>query len=172
MEDVTTYLTNLVRDHRDWAVVIIGLSAFMESLFIVGLVFPATPIFLAIGGLLATDALDPVPLVASAVGGAILGDMVSYAIGRKYGRQIIHRPFAKSHRRNIAKSRVFFRKYGVLSVFIGRFFGPLRSTVPFVAGMTQMKQGRFQLANCASAVVWAPVMLLPGWVTVTGYQAI
>jgi membrane protein DedA with SNARE-associated domain len=170
MEDIASYITNLVRDHHEWAAAIIGISAFLESVFVVGLMFPATPIFLAVGGLMATASLDPVPLVASAVTGAIIGDMLSYGIGRKYGRRIVYRPFAKPHRRNVAKARVFFRKYGMLSVFVGRFIGPLRSTVPFVAGMTQMKQVRFQIANCCSAIVWAPVMLMPGWMTVTGYQ--
>lgn len=172
MEDITSYISNLVRDHREWAIAIVGISAFLESVFLVGLIFPATPIFLAIGGLMATASLDPMPLLISAVAGAIIGDMVSYGVGKRYGRQIIYRPFAKPHRRNIAKARVFFRKYGMLSVFVGRFIGPLRSTVPFVAGMTQMKHLRFQVANCLSAIVWAPVMLMPGWMTVSGFQAL
>ena len=172
MEDITTYMMELVRAHGKWAFVILGLVAFAESLFLVGLMFPAMPVLLAIGGLIAAEALDPVPLLISAVTGAIAGDMVSYVIGRKFGRRIIYRSVAKPHRRKIAKARVFFRKYGMLSVFLGRFFGPLRATVPFVAGMTQMSQLRFQIANCASAIVWAPIMLMPGWVTVTGYQAI
>jgi membrane protein DedA with SNARE-associated domain len=172
MEEMATYMTDLLRDYRQWAVLIIGLGAFAESLFLVGLVFPASPIFLAAGGLLATGALEPLPLIASAVAGAILGDMVSYVMGRKYGRQMIYRPFAKRHRQKIAKARLFFRKYGLLSVFAGRFIGPLRSTVPFVAGMTQMRLMRFQIANCLSAILWAPVMLMPGWMTVSGYQAI
>jgi len=172
MEEITAYMMDIVRAHREWAFVIIGVSAFVESLFILGLVFPATPIFLAVGGLLATGVLDPVPLIVSAIAGAILGDILSYVVGRKFGRRIIYRPFARPHRRNIAKARLFFRKYGMLSVFLGRFFGPLRPTVPFVAGLTQMGQLRFQIANCMSAIIWAPVMLMPGWMTVTGYNAI
>jgi membrane protein DedA with SNARE-associated domain len=170
--DLTAPITEFVRTHSDWAYMILGLTAFGESLFLVGFLVPATPIFLAIGGLIAVAGLDPVPLVASAVIGAIAGDIASYLIGRKSGRRIIYSRAGRPHRTKIAKARIFFRKYGMLSVFFGRFIGPLRCTVPFVAGMTRMDEVRFQVANCASAIVWAPVMLMPGWMTVTGYNAL
>ena len=48
------------------------------------------------------------------------------------------------------------------SVFLGRFFGPLRSIVPLVAGLCGMPQLSFQLANIASALVWATGVLAPG----------
>jgi hypothetical protein len=44
----------------------------------------------------------------------------------------------------------------------GSFFGPLRSVVPLVAGVCGMPQLAFQLANVASAVVWATLILAPG----------
>jgi membrane protein DedA with SNARE-associated domain len=50
----------------------------------------------------------------------------------------------------------------VLSVFLGRFFGPLRAVVPIVAGIMEMPQTRFQVANVVSAVVWLPMLMLPG----------
>jgi membrane protein DedA with SNARE-associated domain len=49
-----------------------------------------------------------------------------------------------------------------LSVFIGRFFGPLRAVVPIVAGMMKMTQWKFQVANAVSAIVWLPMLLVPG----------
>jgi membrane protein DedA with SNARE-associated domain len=50
----------------------------------------------------------------------------------------------------------------VKSVFIGRFFGPLRAVIPLVAGITRMPTGKFQVANVASALIWAPALLIPG----------
>jgi membrane protein DedA with SNARE-associated domain len=50
----------------------------------------------------------------------------------------------------------------VLGIFIGRFFGPLRAAVPFVARIFGMPFWPFQLANFSSAFVWAAVLLTLG----------
>jgi membrane protein DedA with SNARE-associated domain len=50
----------------------------------------------------------------------------------------------------------------VLGIFIGRFFGPLRASVPLVAGVFRMPYWKFQFANFTSAFVWAAVLLLLG----------
>jgi membrane protein DedA with SNARE-associated domain len=57
----------------------------------------------------------------------------------------------------------FFRKWGVWGLFIGRFFGPVRGMVPLVAGVFSMPIALFTLANIASAMVWAFVLLAPGF---------
>jgi membrane protein DedA with SNARE-associated domain len=50
----------------------------------------------------------------------------------------------------------------VLAIFIGRFFGPLRASVPLVAGIFAMPFWPFQAANFASAFVWAAMLLTIG----------
>ena len=62
----------------------------------------------------------------------------------------------------LPRGEVFFRKWGILGVFIGRFFGPLRSAVPLVAGICMMRRMSFQIANIASAIIWATGVLTPG----------
>src|SRR5690606_15403276 len=57
------------------------------------------------------------------------------------------------------------------SIFIGRFLGPVRSTVPLVAGMMRMRARPFQLANVASAVVWVISLLVPGYLVARGAGA-
>ena len=54
------------------------------------------------------------------------------------------------------------KKWGILAIFIGRFFGPLRASVPLVAGIFEMPYWRFQFANFTSAFVWAGVLLVFG----------
>ena len=50
----------------------------------------------------------------------------------------------------------------VWAIVIGRFSGPLRASVPIVAGVTQMPQWKFQIANWSSAFLWSFVLLSPG----------
>jgi membrane protein DedA with SNARE-associated domain len=64
----------------------------------------------------------------------------------------------------VAQGRLFFRRWGVFSIFLGRFLGPLRAIVPLLAGVMRMHHPRFQLVNILSAIVWVPAMLAPGWV--------
>jgi len=54
------------------------------------------------------------------------------------------------------------KKWGIFGIFIGRFFGPLRASVPLVAGMFAMPYWRFQFANFFSAFVWAATLLTLG----------
>jgi hypothetical protein len=54
------------------------------------------------------------------------------------------------HPRLVARGFDFFQRWGVLAVFIGRFFGPLRAVVPLVAGILGMRILPFQLANVSS----------------------
>jgi membrane protein DedA with SNARE-associated domain len=56
----------------------------------------------------------------------------------------------------------FFAKHGGKSVFIGRFFGPMRAVIPLAAGVMRMPRGRFWFANVTSAIVWAPMLLFVG----------
>ena len=66
------------------------------------------------------------------------------------------------HPELIPKGEAFMKKWGVAGIFIGRFFGPLRASVPLVAGIFAMPFWRFQIANFASAFVWAAVLLTLG----------
>jgi membrane protein DedA with SNARE-associated domain len=59
----------------------------------------------------------------------------------------------------------FIRKWGAPAIFIGRFSGPLRATVPLIAGVFAMPYWRFQFANFSSAFVWAAVLLTLGDIT-------
>jgi membrane protein DedA with SNARE-associated domain len=52
--------------------------------------------------------------------------------------------------------------WGAFAIMIGRFFRPLRASVPLVAGIFAMPYRRFQAANFVSAFVWAAVLLILG----------
>ncbi|KQQ88164.1 DedA family protein [Aureimonas sp. Leaf324] len=172
MEAFLSELGGLIQANPGWAALIVAAICLGESLVLVGLVIPATAVMLLIGGLMGTGVIDPVATLIAAAIGAIVGDIISYFLGRWLGPGVVHRPPLRRYRHAVAKTRLFFRRYGFWAVFLGRFLGPIRSTVPLVAGMMAMDQKRFQIANVLSAVVWAPAMFAPGWLGMKGAQGV
>jgi membrane protein DedA with SNARE-associated domain len=153
-----------------WAPAIIFVITFLESLPGVSLLVPATALLLATGALVGTGTLDPVPVVGSAIAGAILGDAVGFWLSRAYGPRMVRRFLPRSQRRGYARALLLFRRFGWATIFFGRFLGPVRAVAPLVAGIAQMRERHFQTANVLSAIVWAPLLLLPGYATARGLE--
>lgn len=171
MEAFIQDIGEFIRANAMWAGPIIGLLTLAESMLIIGLLVPATALLLMFGGLIGNGMLDPITVMVWGVIGAIVGDAVSYWIGRWVGPRLMHRWPLNTQRRAVARARLFFYRYGFLSILVGRFLGPIRSTIPTVAGMMHMSQIKFQIANVLSAIVWVPVLLAPGYLAVRSMDA-
>ena len=140
----------------------IAFVAFSESLALIGLVVPGAAILFAAGALIASGALPFWPMCLWAIAGAILGDSVSYWLGRHYRGHVRDLwPFRK-HPGLLRRGEVFLERHGGKSIFLGRFVGPMRPVIPIVAGMLDMPPSRFYPVNVISAIGWAPAYLLPG----------
>ena len=165
IEGYAQFIIEFVKAHESWAPLVVFLLAFGESLAFISLLLPAWAALLGIGALIAGGGLNFWPIWIAASIGAALGDWLSYWIGRKleYAVQNIW-PLSK-HPDLIPRGEAFMKKWGALGIFIGRFFGPLRASVPLIAGIFEMPFWRFQIANFSSAFVWAAVLLLLGDVT-------
>lgn len=162
LEDYAQPLIKFVRVNQAWAVPIMFALAFAESLAFVSLLFPAWGALVAIGAALGQSGVSLVPVWIAASFGAALGDWLSYWIGVKLEHRVAHVWPLSRYPNLIPRGEAFVKKWGVLAIFIGRFSGPLRASVPLVAGIFEMPYWRFQFANFASAFVWAGALILFG----------
>jgi membrane protein DedA with SNARE-associated domain len=159
---ISDTLLNVVRHHQSWAPAIVFILAFGESLAFVSLLLPATAILFGVGGLIGAADIAFWPIWCAAALGAVFGDWFSYWLGCRYSYAIA-RVWPLSRRPDLLpRGEAFFKKWGTFGVFVGRFFGPLRSVMPLVAGICGMRQLPFQIANLVSAVLWATGVLTPG----------
>jgi membrane protein DedA with SNARE-associated domain len=155
-------ILTFVRDHEPWAAPIVFVLAFGESLAFISLLLPATVILFGIGGLIGATGIGFWPIWLAASLGAALGDWLSYWLGYRYKREIARLWPLSRHPDMIPRGEAFFRKWGTAGIFLGRFFGQLRSAAPLVAGICAMPMLPFQVANFSSALVWATGILTPG----------
>lgn len=156
-----------IRTHAGWSFPILFLVSFGESFAGVSFFFPGTTI-MVVAGTFVRSPLNPHgvlnmwPLMFGAILGAVLGDAISFWLGRRFGHLVERHWYFVRHPDILRRGYAFFDTYGVASVFVGRFFGPVRSVIPLVAGILEMTWPQFWFANIASALIWAPALLLLG----------
>ncbi|MFF5439521.1 DedA family protein [Streptomyces achromogenes] len=103
--------------------------------------------------------VNPVVLGACATAGAVIGDSIGYAIGRKGGRPLLAwlggkfpRHFSAGH---VATAERSFEKWGMWAVFFGRFVALLRIFAGPLAGVLHMPYWKFLIANVLGGICWA-----------------
>ena len=153
---------DFVREHKSWGPPIVFALAFGESLAFLSLLLPAWAALVGIGALIGTSGISFWPIWLAGALGATLGDWLSYWIGMKIGPKVAHIWPLSRHPDMIPRAERFLEKYGIAAIFIGRFFGPLRASVPLAAGVFHMPYWKFQASNLASALVWAWALLYVG----------
>ncbi|MFB7998200.1 DedA family protein [Streptomyces sp. NPDC056002] len=142
------------------AVAIYALVAGVIGLESLGIPLPGE-IVLVSAALLSSQQGDvnPIVLGACASAGAVVGDSIGYAIGRKGGRPLLAwlgdkfpRHFGEAH---VATAERSFEKWGMWAVFFGRFVALLRIFAGPLAGVLHMPYWKFLIANFLGGVIWA-----------------
>ncbi|MCB5179485.1 DedA family protein [Streptomyces antimicrobicus] len=137
--------------------VLVGVVIGLESL---GIPLPGE-IILVSSALLASQHgdVDPLVLGICASTGAIVGDSIGYAIGRRGGKPLperLGRRFPKHFgEQNVAMAERSFEKWGMWAVFFGRFVALLRIFAGPLAGVLRMPYWKFLIANVFGGILWA-----------------
>lgn len=155
-------LLNNISDNFWLSMLFIFLVSLGECVFLLGLFVPSTPVLLLTGSLMALGKLPFWPIYLIAVLGAVIGDTISYWIGRTLEHRLKEIWPFRNYRDQILSGEAFFSRHGGKSVFIGRFIPGVKAVVPGIAGMLGMHWPRFFLINVVSAFAWAAAHLLPG----------
>jgi membrane protein DedA with SNARE-associated domain len=167
LEETARHVIEFVRGHEVWAAPIVFALAFGESLAFLSFVLPAWAALVGIGAIMRTGGVAFWPVLLAGALGAALGDWLSYWIGSRFKRSIGRMwPFS-AHPNLLSRGEAFIKKWGVFAILIGRFSGPLRASVPIVAGILGMPFRAFQFANFISAFIWVAVLLQLGDVGAT-----
>ncbi|AML54824.1 LssY C-terminal domain-containing protein [Coxiella burnetii] len=162
IEHYLTYIDHYLQAKPYMGILFAFLIAFTESLPLVGTVIPGSITMSIIGILAGRGIISLEATLLWATLGALAGDTVGFFVGKYYNERLrLMWPF-KKYPKWLTLGEAFFRKHGGKSILIGRFVGPVRSSVPLIAGLLKMSWLRFFVAAIPSAILWAVAYLLPG----------
>lgn len=141
---------------------IIFLASFFESFAFVGYIIPGTALMVFSGVLISQGSMHMSETLLVIFLGGVLGDAASFYIG-KQSTQLFAKQNKIFKQDYLDKGEEFFKKHGNKSIFLARFFGPVRPMVPFVAGVFRMSAKTFFIYNITSALLASPLYVCIGY---------
>jgi len=155
---------------RSGGVPLIALIVFAETGLLVGFFLPGDTMLFVAGVAAATRApngetyLNIWELTGALIAAAIIGDQLGYFLGYKTGHAIFTREegfFFK--RKHAVRAHEFYTKYGVWAVILAKFAPVLRTFVPFMAGVGEMRYRKYLLVDALSAAFWITLVVWAGY---------
>jgi len=129
-----------------------------------GLPTPAEPILLAAGALAGTGQMHLALILGMGVVGALMGDVVWYALGRWRGPSILQLLCRISLEPDscVRDTEALFARRGGASLVIAKFIPGLSQIAPPLAGIIRMPLGRFLLLDGLGALLWVGAFVVVG----------
>jgi len=159
--------------HGWFALLVVFLLPALEASVFIGFLFPGE-IAVILGGVLAFQhRIDLNAAIFVAISGAIIGDSIGYAVGRRWGRHMLQGSlgrFVKSH--HLDQAERFLAKHGGKAVFLGRWTAALRVLIPGLAGMSNVRYRTFALWNVLGGALWATTFVLVGFAAGEGWHKV
>ncbi len=154
MSDILTLINTQAQNSESLVYAMAFLFASIESTIGLSMLVPGSLTLMVIGAISALGAIKIWYILPIAIFGAVVGDNLSYFLGRNYGRKLIKKiKFIDQKALDLAEE--FIQKHGAKSVFLGRFVPFIKETIPFISGSLKMDRRKFLLFNALGAVGWA-----------------
>lgn len=158
-------LVSLGRTLGPWTYLLVGGLAFLETGAFVGLLAPGETAILVGGVVAGQGEIDIVALIALVWVSAVAGDLTSFYLGRRLGREFLETHGAKVSvtPERLVKVEGFFDEHGGKAILLGRFVGLVRAIAPFLAGSSGMPLRRFLPYDVIGAGLWGSTFCLLGY---------
>lgn len=164
--DLDKLLEDVGRALGTWTYLLVGVLCFLESGAFVGLLIPGETAILIGGVVAAQGELDIVVLIALVWATAVAGDLFSFMLGRRLGREFLvkHGPRVQITEERLQQVERFYDRHGGKAVFLGRWVGLVRAVSPFVAASSGMPLRRFLPYDVLAAGAMGTAFCMLGYV--------
>ena len=136
---------------------------FAETGLVIFPFLPGDTLLFMGGAFCATGAMHAGLLVFLLVLAAVTGNTVNYYVGRAIGQKAYSANYRWLDRQALEKTHAFFETHGGKTIVMARWLPVVRTFAPFVAGISGMSVGRFQVYNVSGALLWVVVLVAAGY---------
>jgi membrane-associated protein len=154
------------------AYTIIAALVFGEAAIFVGFIFPGETAVLLGGFLASRGHLNLTALCVLVFVAAVVGDSIGYEVGKHFGPRVIALRVFSRHQSRLDSAQRMLRERGGWAVLAGRFTAFLRAVMPGLAGLSQMRYGKFLVWNALGGLIWGVGFTLVGYFAGASYEKV
>jgi membrane-associated protein len=149
--------------------IVVATIIFAENGLLIGFFFPGDSVLFTIGLLIQGTTHFKLDLNIGLVilllfVAAVLGANVGYLFGKKIGPSLFKRPNSRLFKQeNVQKAQDFYDKHGGKTIILARFIPVVRTFVPLIAGIANMKYRTFMAFNIIGGFVWIAGVTFSGF---------
>jgi membrane-associated protein len=163
--DIPGALADLADTLGTWTYLLVAGLAFLETGAFVGLLVPGETAIVLGGVVAAQGEVNIVVILLLAWAAAAMGDLASFALGRRLGRRFL---LARGPRFGVTPPRLdrldgFFARHGGKAILLGRFIGVVRAIGPFLAGSSELRLRGFVPWSVLGTAIWTATFTLAGY---------
>lgn len=157
---------------NNWGYPIIFIAALLEASPLIGFVVPGQTLVILGGFFSRLGILSLEKIIWISALGAVLGDLIGYILGRRYGDSFMIK-FGKYflYKEEYHKTtKKLIKGHAGKTIIIGRFNPLSRAIVPFVAGVSKVNFFNFMLYNIIGGMTWAIAFVMIGYIFGGSYE--
>lgn len=154
MDHLIQIVKSLSQNHAFLCYLVVFLVSYLESFAFVGLIMPGAGFAFSIGIMAYHGFFNLSYLIIAGAIGAILADISSFYLAIFLKDKSVLLWLKKRYILYFEKGEIFFKKYGSISIFLGRFIGFTRPVIPFIAGLLKMDAKIFLTYCTLSGILW------------------
>ena len=157
-------LVTLSRPDMIWRIYgILFAALFLESALLPAAFLPGDSLLLLAGALVAKGVLPFWPTMGLLVVATGTGYQVNYLLGRWLGHtHRVQKWLSRVPEHYHQRAHHLSERYGPLALLVGRFIGFVRTLLPLLAGISGIRQKRFQLYSWVGAFLWIGTLMMAG----------
>lgn len=157
-------LSTVIQTYGTSTYIILFVVILCETGLVVLPFLPGDSLLFAAGAFAAKGDMNVASLFVSLSIAAIVGDSINYEVGRLIGPRLAKREHSRFiNKEHIAKTHLFYEKYGAKTIIIARFIPIIRTFAPFVAGLGDMGYKKFIQYNVVGGIAWITTCLFAGY---------
>jgi len=156
-------LGTLISQYGVYVYAVLFAIIFAETGVVVLFFFPGDTLLFIAGAFCATGQMHLGLLILLLVAAAVLGNTTNYLIGEAIGQRVFTHDYRWINKDALRRTHEFFERHGGKTIILARFVPVVRTFAPFVAGVSDMTFGRFQMYNFAGALAWVVSLCVAGY---------